>query len=367
MADHTAIEWTDATWSPLRARNRATGAVGWHCEHVSPGCQRCYAEAFNAQRLGTRLPFKPGHRADVEHFLDSRMLVEPLRWRRPRRIFVCSMTDLFGAWVPDAMIDQVFAVMALSPRHTFQVLTKRSARMRDYCARRDERGRHPSMTDAALMAATGCWNTPALDLRAWPLPNVWLGVSAEDQARANERVPDLLATPAAVRFVSAEPLLGPIDFEAMPFAEGDPRHRWSALTGQAILHATGSFGRPDFTVRMCSPLKPHLDWIIVGGESGPKARPMHPVWPRRIGDACAATGVAFLFKQWGAWVPRGPESRGYPLVEGVPTLRLTDAGADGSVLGAAGDNPVWMQRIGKKAAGRRLDGRLHDAMPEVRP
>ena len=135
MGDHSKIEWTDASWNAIRARNKATGKVGWHCEHASPGCVHCYSESFNRDRLGTRLAFKPGHRDDVEIFLDEAMLLQPLRWRRPRKIFVCSMTDLFGEFVPDAMIDRVFAVMALAPQHTFLVLTKRSARLREYMTR----------------------------------------------------------------------------------------------------------------------------------------------------------------------------------------------------------------------------------------
>lgn len=328
MAGQTAIEWTDATWTPLRARNRATGAVGWHCEHVSPGCQRCYAEAFNAQRLGTRLPFKPGHRVGVEHFLDVRMLVEPLRWRRPRRIFVCSMTDLFGAWVPDALIDRVFGVMALRPQHTFQVLTKRSARMRDYCARRDERGWHPSMTNAALMAATGRWNTPALDLRAWPLPNVWLGVSAEDQARADERRSDLaaLAYGGWITFVSYEPALGPIDWRGWQF----------------------------------------LYWMISGGESGHRARIHSPFWHRATRDFAAAHGIAYLFKQWGCYAPL-PAA----LPVAGPSELHTVAWPDGTVGPGCptrnGGPGIQLYATTKAYAGRILDGRLHDAMPEVRP
>ena len=125
MADKSKIEWTDATWNPIRARNKATGKVGWHCEHATTGCQFCYAENFN-QRLGTGLPFKPGHRDDIKLFLDEQILKQPLRWKRPRKIFVGSMTDVFADFIPDAWLDRMFAVMALSPEHTFQVLTKRA-------------------------------------------------------------------------------------------------------------------------------------------------------------------------------------------------------------------------------------------------
>ena len=135
MGDNTKIEWTDATWNPLRARHKVTKKNGWHCEKVSSGCDICYSDKFN-RRLGTGLPFKPGHRKDIEIFLDEKMLLQPLKWKRPRRIFVCSMTDLFGDFHSDGWIDKMFAVMARCPQHTFQILTKRSKRMRDYITAR---------------------------------------------------------------------------------------------------------------------------------------------------------------------------------------------------------------------------------------
>lgn len=338
------IEWTEATWNPI---------VG--CSLASPGCTNCYAMTMaarlermgQARYAGLTKASKAGAVWTGELRLVPEAVLLPLRRRKPTVYFVNSMSDLFHEAVPDAWIDQVFAAMALAPEHTFQILTKRSARMRAYVT---AKGVHERVWELAhtVYEAGGLGDRTAFD---WPARNVWLGVSAEDQRRADERVPDLLATPAAVRFVSAEPLIGPIDFRHI---EHKPGHFLNALTG----------------MRCDSPfdieIGPALDWIIVGGESGPKARPMHPAWARQIRDRCAAEGVAFHFKQHGAWAPRGPESLGYPIVEGVPTLRLTDSGADGSALCAAGNNPVWMQRIGKKAAGRRLDGQLHDAMPEVR-
>lgn len=358
MAEQSTIEWTDATWNPV------TG-----CSVVSPGCTNCYAMKLAGTRLrslpsrrGLTVETKAGPVWNGEVRLNEEWLMQPLRWRRPRKIFVCAHGDLFAENVPDAWIDRVFAVMALAPQHTFQVLTKRSARMRTYLS-------DPTL----LMRLRGAVCRQDIVLGAdWasdvhfgvtdglPLPNVWLGVSAEDQRRAYERVPDLLATPAAVRFVSAEPLLGPIDFDAMPFAEGDPRHRWSALTGQAIMYATGEDGHPDFTVRMLNPLKPRLDWIIVGGESGPGARPMHPAWARQIRDACAKAGVAYLFKQWGAWVP---EARGsdWMILDAEGGLDLPDHRWPDEDAGE-----VAVTRTGKKAAGRLLDGMTHDAFPAVR-
>ncbi|MRI57766.1 phage Gp37/Gp68 family protein [Methylobacterium sp. DB1607] len=338
MAEHSTIEWTDATWNPV------TG-----CSVVSPGCTNCYAMGLAGTRLqhhpsrtGLTRPTKAGPVWNGVLRLNEEWLTQPLQWKRPRMIFVCAHGDLFHESVPDAWIDRVCAVMARCGHHTFQVLTKRSARLRAYLSGLPER-----------MRTLDC--DSGLDFCTLPLPNVWLGVSAEDQRRADERVPDLLATPAAVRFVSAEPLLGPIDFEAMPFAEGDRRHRWSALTGQAIMHATGVDGHPDCTVRLDKPIFPRLDWIIVGGESGPNARPMHPAWARSIRDQCAAAGVAFHFKQHGAWAPLQADGGEWP-TDSETLIRL---GCDGS---RAPDG--WpMQRVGKKAAGRLLDGVTHNAMP----
>lgn len=233
MADRSAIEWTDASWTPIRARNVETGKVGWHCEHVSEGCRNCYAEGMN-KRLGTGLLFKPGHRAGIEIFLDEKMLLAPLKWRDPRMVFVCSMTDLFADFVPDEMIDKIFAVMALCsgasdansasaqrPQHTFQVLTKRSARMRAYMATPDrKRTIYLAVMDIAdaMAREAGTYEArPKIDdvleiFRGWgPFPNVWLGVSAEDQQRWNERTEDLRNTPAAMRFVSVEPMLGAVN------------------------------------------------------------------------------------------------------------------------------------------------------------
>jgi len=245
MSDHSKIEWTDATWTPIRAAVAATEKIGWHCEHVSPGCEHCYAETLN-RRLGTGLPFKPGHRKDVQIYLDEKMLTAPLRWRRPRMIFVCSMTDLFAEFVPDEWIDRMFAVMALSPQHKFQLLSKRSARMKSYCSQRD----HMSAAHARLWHAFRERGGKFEQCPILPLPNVWLGVSVEDQQRYDERVGDLRATPAAVHFFSFEPLLGPIHADYLG------------------------------------------EWCIVGCESGAGfTRPLHPDWARAVRDQCQAAGT----------------------------------------------------------------------------
>ncbi|RWQ12383.1 DUF5131 family protein [Mesorhizobium sp.] len=359
MADKSAIEWTDATWTPIRARNRATGKVGWHCEHDTTGCQFCYSEGFN-KRLGTGLPFKPGHRKDIDIFLDEEMLTAPLRWKKPRMIFVCSMTDLFADFVPDEWIDKVFAIMALAPQHTFQVLTKRAKRMREYLTQHrtvqqaDVRNRLAWETTIDVMSLWfPDWKREGIDgphrsraiaaFTAWPLPNVWLGVSAERQQEADERIPELLATPAAVRFVSAEPLLGPIDFGKII----------RAATFAGRLYPDGKTGP--------------IGWIIVGGESGPSARPMHPAWARSIRDQCRAAGVHFFFKQWGGWQIASQENGHFD--NDMSTNDASWVAVDGRLHKPSSHgliDPIAMWRVGKKAAGRLLDGIEHNAMPEAR-
>jgi len=249
MSAQSSIEWTDATWNPVRG-----------CTKISPGCKRCYAERFAERFRGV-----PGH--PFEQGFDLRvvpqMLDAPLRWKQPRRIFVNSMSDLFHANVPTEYIAAVFGVMAAAPRHTFQVLTKRADRMRAWfkfwwAAEREE-GCWPG-TACGIHAANYGANLDYLGLqRAWPLSNVWLGVSVENQDYTH-RIEDLWATPAAVRFLSLEPLLGPLP-------ELD-------LDG--------------------------INWVIVGGESGPGARPLELDWVRHIRDQCQRAGVALFVKQMGA-------------------------------------------------------------------
>jgi len=358
----TKIEWTDETFNPIRARNRATGKVGWHCEHVTPGCEHCYSETMNRQ-LGTGLPFKLGHREDIELFLDEKTLMRPLRWKRPRKIFVCSMTDLFADFVPDDWIDKIFAVMALCPQHSFQVLTKRPERMRQYMTE-DGIGRvgyAESLAKRMLRERSGR-DDPVLigkTLR-WPLSNVWLGASIEDQKRADERIPHLLNTPAAVRFLSCEPLLGPIDLDHL----WTPTHRFSALIGQTCERVpAGTLGSKN-GLRVIDPFGPRLDWIIVGGESGPRARPMHPDWARSIRDQCQAAGVAFFFKQWGEWC----RFENHHYFVSAWRKRWANVSPTGEVeydpCGISDFDPDAMIRVGKRTAGRQLDGRTWNEYPD---
>jgi protein gp37 len=257
MSDHSAIQWTDATWNPT------TG-----CTKVSPGCANCYIERTPAFRIHGRKFVKGA--TDLRLHPDR--LEQPLHWRKPRRVFVNSLSDLFHDSVPFEFVDRVFAVMALAPQHTFQVLTKRPARMRDYVvSRSDPRSFHVRMH--AILMNVDSPNRTEFD---WPLPNVWLGTSVENQHFADERIPLLLETPAAVRFISAEPLLGPVDLHS-PVLEAD------------------SDG--------------YLDWVIVGGESGPGARPMDLAWVRAIVAQCKAAGTPVFVKQLGPR-PVGPVGNG---------------------------------------------------------
>lgn len=376
MADKSAIEWTDATWNPIRARNKKTGKVGWHCEHATTGCEFCYAEGFN-KRLGTGLAFKPGHRKDVEIFLDEEMLTQPLRWKKPRMIFPNSMTDLFADFVPDEWIDRIFAVMALTPQHTYQPLTKRAQRMQDYCSTIQKNGRWLQMEDIALQL--GYEPRGAHDhgfdwiSHKQFLPNVWLGVSTERQEEANERIPLLLMTPAAVRFISAEPLLAPMDLTVIRYRNEDCDVRWNSLTSEAWVENGDSASA--YTNDAAGNTK--LDWVIVGGESGKNARPMHPDWARTLRNQCAAASVPFFFKQWGEWLP-GEANYGQFNPRPMNAYRRCDNHSyewpDTNKVQNFGTNPddVWSgnltaRRIGKKAAGRLLDGELYNARPAVQP
>lgn len=332
MAETSTIEWTDATWNPV------TG-----CSVVSPGCTNCYAMRLAGTRLaqhpsraGLTVATKAGPVWNGEVRLNEQWLAQPLSWRRPRMIFVCAHGDLFHEAVPDEWIDRVFAVMALAPQHTFQVLTKRAERMRRYFEARAEGDPWAEAADEIADLIGLVDHAVVLEPRDMPLPNVWLGVSAEDQHRAAERIPHLLATPAAVRFVSAEPLLGPITLEVIRYTEGDAEILYGALTGEAWVENSSSASAYDCNL-------PRIDWVIVGGESQAGARPMHPDWARSIRDQCAAAGVPFFFKQWGEW---------------VSVSEVAGAGPHHSFPDGA-----TVRRIGKARAGRRLDGVEHNAMP----
>lgn len=398
MADHTHIEWTDATWNPVRG-----------CSRVSAGCQHCYAERVAARFSGAGQPYEglihpktKGWKGVVK--LVPEALQIPWRWSRPRRIFVNSMSDLFHPEVPFEYIAAVFYIMAHTTRHTYQVLTKRPERMLEFF--RWALNRQPSWSDEAPEDWDNSWvqmdsdygrscmgdtisevggQHPAVAALGWtphregasrggydncgpgwPYFNIWLGVSVEDQAAANERIPLLLQTPASVRWVSAEPLLGPVDLtKVYGVPHNAPFNAVKNIDGGSVRCVDHA---PGYCLADCPGRWPSLDWVVAGGESGTGARPMHPDWARSLRDQCAAAGVPFLFKQWGEWQEGSAGT--------AATAAVLD---DGRVLHdwtlpamAAADRekrvptcrPTVMARVGKKAAGRRLDGVLHDAYPE---
>jgi protein gp37 len=368
MSDKSNIEWTDSTWNPI---------VG--CSKVSPGCANCYAETM-AGRLAAMnqrayqdvvnapdLRYGPRSTWNGTTRLVESALAIPLRWKKPRKIFVCSMSDLFHENTPFEWVDKVFAVMALCPQHAFQVLTKRPERMREYLQTRTSMdasaryGRAPQwyqkLTDwldegaGGFLGNGGAWDrchaaAEMLHLEQ-PLPNVWLGTTAEDQQRYDERIKYLLACPAAVRFLSLEPLLGAIDLKLRHAAltdimDADPK-REPRLRGS---YPFSGCGLDDHAITRRHHM---LHQIIAGGESGPKARPSHPDWFRSLRDQCAAAGVPFLFKQWGEWGPSCNHGFGDDGVRGKAQVTLA---------------PYLMYRVGKKLAGRLLDGVEHNAFPE---
>ena len=335
MADKTHIEWTDATWNVI------TG-----CSVISPGCTNCYAMKLAGTRLknhptraGLTIDSKAGPVWNGEVRFNESMLLDPLRWRRPRNIFVCAHGDLFHEAVPDEWIDRVFTVMALAPQHTFQVLTKRPERMREYIVKNPGFNIRTSMQSIKRQAV--------IDM-TWPLPNVLLGVSVEDQPRADERRDHLgtLAWHGWRTFVSYEPALGPVDWTGWDF----------------------------------------LKWMISGGESQPGARPSHPDWHRAARDFCAANSIPYLFKQWGDWLPFGQSGfyawdaanrssqaqakqwRGFARL----VTKSGSVSVDwkvGPLLTAAsiGGERRLCVKIGKSRAGRLLDGVEHNGMPEAQP
>jgi protein gp37 len=309
---NSKIEWTDATWNPVRG-----------CTKVSAGCAHCYAETLMERFRGV-----PGH--PFEHGFDLRLVPEhlhdPLTWKRPRRIFVNSLSDLFHEEILQSYLEWVCDVMLRANWHVFQVLTKRAGRM-------------AAMLKGPLRTAAKA-------------KHIWWGVSVENQQAADERVPLLLQAPAAVRFVSCEPLLGPVDLRSIHAGDAGPDgNKWMDALVE-LYCGDPTMGRG-------------LDWVIVGGESGRGARPMHPQWARDIRDQCSATGTPFFFKQWGEWSPDiskwvvrsyNHDGRRNPYRRAQPRHDFGD-GAVGAIHGTT------MYHVGKRAAGRLLDGREWDEVP----
>lgn len=352
----TKIEWVkNADGSEGRSWNPVVG-----CSLASPGCANCYAmkmaarlEAMGqAHYAGLTQPSKAGAvwTGKIAIAPDS-VLLAPLKRKKPTTYFVNSMGDLFHEGVTDEQIDRVFAVMALCPQHTFQVLTKRARRMRDYIASKRQLAPQwvafPSLGERVLLPYEGCYPK-----------NIWLGISAEDQKRADERIPHLLQTPASVRFVSCEPLLGEINLSKVRLWTAKPEYcsDQSLKDYDFVFFMDALRGVKNGTI-------PALDWVIVGGESGPGARPMHPQWARDIRDQCAVAGVPFFFKQYGQW---GLADRGDP-----NTIWMAEDGWHHAANGMY-DPPFDVHKaksyallgnIGKSRAGCLLDGREHKEMP----
>lgn len=350
MADGTKIEWTDATWNPIRARIKGSDRWGYHCERVSPGCKLCYASAMNQRTFpawGTGLDYTVPNRAKVEIFVDEDELLKPLQWRKARKIFPCSMTDWCAEFVTEEMRDQMLAVAALCPQHTFLFLTKRADLCAEYFA--DElrtfylEGHAQSIYQK--LHPNEHWESIAMNIAVQEIymQHVFLGFSAENQYNFDWRWNCMRKLAAADWQVwcSAEPLLNEIDMSAA--------------------------------------LREGLSWVVAGGESGHGARPLHPDWARGLRNQCQAAGVPFFFKQWGEWAPKQSfsgfrawdlagahgllqRSGQFDVVTGrdVPDYEfgLTCADLDGN------DGAAAMARCGKKAAGRLLDGREWSEFPE---
>lgn len=359
------IEWTEDTWNPI---------IG--CDKVSEGCKNCYAIQTAWIRMHNE-KMKEKYAGTVEKTAGGKLnwtgkismhepsLLKPLKTKKPTTFFVNSMSDLFHKDVPFSFIDKVFAVMALTPQHTYQVLTKRADRMVEYFQRRQdsemfekqaelimydhrefvfemykdsEFGKMatnkllPHLKDAgwyydSFLVDENEHETEFIYEGKFPLSNVWLGVSVENQKAADERIPKLLQVPAAVRFLSCEPLLGELTL-------------WKYLQPKTLhsyqLHKSLNI--------------PVIDWVIAGGESGKDARPAHPGWARSLRDQCHSAGVAFFFKQWGEYLPlKREEVKKYPLIK----------------LLAVPEHELAYAKVGKNKAGRELDGQTYDEFPII--
>lgn len=333
---NSGIAWTEKTWSPVSG-----------CTKVSAGCKHCYAEREVEGRWSKNPKSVFYGRAFTDVQCHEDQLMAPMKWKKPHRIFVCPRADLFHESVSFEFIDWVFAVMALCPQHTFQVLTKRPERMLEYMT-------HHTLGGAMVRAARDVLATTMpmpkghqIQPFQWPLPNAWFGVTVENQATADERIPLLLQTPAAVRWISAEPLLGPVSF------------RWAKWHDY-------KYREPGFVHNHLDGIR-GIDWVVCGGESGPHARPMHPDWARALRDQCIAANVPFLFKQHGEFIGGtkvsneqidAAKSGGWVSVDGEFH--------DGNNRSLFRDGDAHIFRSGVKAAGRLLDGVLHNGYPESR-
>lgn len=312
------IEWTDRTWNPV------TG-----CTKVSQGCKNCYAE-----RLYERFN---GHGSFKNVICHPERLQQPLKWKQPALVFVNSMSDLFHEDVPFEFIKEVFGIMYWAKKHTFQVLTKRPERMLEFYTWLFKR-RGMNLNDVQAESN-----------------NVWLGVSVEDQKAADERIPLLMKVPAVVRFLSCEPLLGPIDLTNITNRicadDADIKPLFGNTQILDVIHGELIHGRVGYNA-------PQINWVIAGGESGPGARPMHPNWARSLRDQCSAAALPFFFKQWGEWVDFEQMQQEYQLKlrRGTATHHIQNFELNPPFIYTA-------HRLGKHNAGNLLDGKQHLEYP----
>ncbi|KVZ79971.1 phage Gp37/Gp68 family protein [Burkholderia ubonensis] len=335
MAENSMIEWTDHTFSPW---------IG--CTKVSPGCDHCYAEHLMDTRMHKVVWGPCGERVRTS----ASTWRQPVRWNarhaeffaahgRRQRVFCASLADVFDNAVPDAWRADLFDLIWNTPHLDWLLLTKRIGNA------------GPMIARALELAGRGI-NTPW----PWPWPNVWIGATVINQAEADRDIPKLLAVPARVRFLSMEPLLGPVTLPRFcacgcnkPLAQAVSE----AMDGPSALNRDQAEAEIRSTIG--------IDWVIVGGESGHGARPMHPAWAADLRDQCARAGVPFLFKQWGEWLPVETDGDCYG---------VADDGSDRELGGRLRMTTLGTQqflRVGKRAAGRLLDGRTHDEFPEAQP
>lgn len=331
----TTGKYWDEPWNPV---------VG--CRKVSPGCDNCYALDGAWRMAGHQNPkiselyqrvveVKRGQPAWTGHcYFNESVLLAPLKRKKPT-VYFNSMSDPFRRVVPDEWLDRMFAVMALCPQHTFLMCTKRADRMGEFI-------KIGKPIDESVLAVLGHRNFPSSWAELpWPLPNVWLGVTAENQEMADKRIPILLDTPAAVRYVSVEPCLGPVDLtEHLDVWQCPECVLWETHDRYCCTCGADRWNYDNILTK-------GLDLVICGGETGTGARPMHPDWMRDLRDQCRATEVPFFFKQWGNYSPHYDGTVGYTNVfSGVPM-----------------DDPAPMYKVGKTKAGRLLDGQEHNEMP----
>jgi protein gp37 len=340
MSENSKIEWCDHTFNPWEG-----------CQKTGPGCDNCYAEARNARfGGGTAInfgPCAPRRRTSAANW------ALPKRWNaqadafmalhgRRQRVFCASLADWLDNQVDTEWLVDLLEVVRTTPNLDWLLLSKRIGTWR---ARIKTAFEWVWVNARVRLAELLSWLADWLDGK--PPANVWIGATIVNQPEADRDIAKLLAVPARVRYLSMEPLLGPVNLTSVPVGGGHGHHEFDPIiTGNALQRATSA--------------DPSVHWVIVGGESGPNARPMHPDWARSLRDQCDAAGVPFLFKQWGEWLPADSDGE---------TVSLTfPAGAP-----SGPDNPRWYSwpcgvqsaRVGKKAAGRHLDGRTWDGAPTL--